>query len=272
MSGIPFDFEVEAHFFKSDDAAQGRQRRVGGLVSTESPDQEGEVVLQDGLDFSYFLKNGWFNDNHSQRMADVLGYPEKVQRFAKGEMLPSGKASPAKSTWVEGYLLDDPEADKIWEKGLALQKTNRRLGFSVEGKIRRRVGRNNKTIAKAVVKNAAITHCPVNDESKLEILAKSLQVMEATEPDILEKMLGRGVPAQPGAAPVGPQTGMGAGQVITGESLETDDEKKKRKKLKESLSKSEAIAWVRARLPNADHAMAQRIVETTLRLKQAKLR
>lgn len=295
MRKISFDFEVPVTFFEKADAPPGQSRRIGGIITTEHPDRQGEVVLSRALDFSPFLKSGWLNDNHSKQTAEgILGYPEVVKQFKKGETLPSGQVADANGHWMEGYLLENWEpADKIWKLGKALEKTNRRLGYSVEGSIHRRIGPKTvfkksadgktgkwvgNTVAKATVRNVAITNCPVNDNTNLEVLAKSIQALEAAEPDdlearvaMLEKAMTMGPPSV--TAPEGPVTGEGAAAVHAKESLEQDDdeEEKKRKKLRENLDKSlsydEATAWMRSRYSSLSPAQIGKFVELTRALK-----
>ena len=268
MKLLPFDFEIPMTVFEKADAEVGKQRRIGGIASLETKDRQGETLLQRGLNFDDFLINGWFNDNHSRATTGVLGYPEAVQFFTKGQTLPNSKKAEASGHWVEGYLLDTDEADAIWKLGKALEKTKRNLGFSVEGKIHKRIGTNNKTIAQALVRNVAITNCPVNVGAKMEILAKSLQVVEQTEPTLLERALTMGAVPDPGQPSVGPKTGKEAGQVITPESLE-EDEKKTASKAKSNTAKSvvgfltnqEACAWVSARLPSANTKQVERFLQ-----------
>ena len=283
---IPFDFEMPVSFFEKADAEPGKERRIGGIASLETKDRQGETIIQRGLDFSDFLANGWFNDNHSRATDGILGYPEKASFFRKGSTLPNGETAPANGHWVEGYLLSTEKADRIWELGQALQKTKRRLGLSVEGKIERRIGPDYKTIAKALVRNVAVTNCPVHAGARMDVLAKSLSAVEATEPGWFEKMLGMG-PASPGQADasLGPQTGMGAGRVLTGQSLESkgtpprvvesgkkpknkEDEDEDEKKIKKALTEAEASAWVHARLPGATLYQIGRFIEATCVLKR----
>jgi len=166
---IPFKFEIPVEaFWKA--GKKGQERRIGGIISTESRDRQQEVVLQRGLDFSPFLQAGWFNDNHSKETTGIVGYPIKVEKTIY-------KGKPAHR--VEGYLLPDyPRADEIWNLANSLQKTDRRLGFSVEGGVTRRE-HDGRTIAEAVVRNVAITNCPVNIDTGLEVLAKSMMSLEA---------------------------------------------------------------------------------------------
>jgi hypothetical protein len=276
MNELPFDFEVPVTFFEKS-GPEGKQRRIGGIITTDNPDRHSEVILQRGLDFSSFLSSGWFNDNHSRETDGIVGYPEAVQYFSKGEVLPNGQRAKANGHWAEGYLLSTKKAEKIWELGKALQDTGRHLGFSVEGSIQKRTGRLRKTIAKARVRNVAITNCPVNEDSKLDILAKSLRAVEESNPSLLEKALGMGT-ATPGQAPVGPKTGMGAGQVLATESLEQDGQiriinepkpkKDEEEETKKSMTPEQAFAWVRERKPHWGEAVIGRFLEATKLLKK----
>lgn len=269
IDSIPFAFDAEAVTFEKSDASPNRMRRIAGVISTEVKDRQGDTVLQRGLDFSEFLQFGWFNDNHSRETAAVLGYPDTVRQFRKGDILPDGRSASSHCTWAEGYLLNTQKADEIWELGQALRDTPRRLGYSVEGKIESRTGSDRKTIAKAVVREVAITKSPVNTDSRLEVLAKAIIDFE--------KALSVGPVSDPGAAPTGPQTGEGAGQVLTVESLETDEkiakmvltelEEDEKSHINKSFSELDALAWVRARMPNATLAQCGRFVDLTLKLK-----
>lgn len=276
---IPFDFEMQMVVFEKADAPKGKERRIGGIASLEEEDKQQETLLQRGLDFSDFLSNGWFNDNHSKKTAGVVGYPESVEFFRKGAVLPDKSIAPADGHWVEGYLLKGYKpADDIWDLAKSLAETNRRLAFSVEGSVLKRLIKSGKKfVASALVREIAITKCPVLAGSRMEILAKSLQVVEDSDDaddmatickriEAIEKALTMG-DASPGVAPDGPRTGEGAGELLSPESLETDEEKKKKKGLKK-LTKAEALAFVRARLPHATLAQAEQFVALTQALKR----
>ena len=271
---MPFNFEMPLDVFEKANEDAGKRRRVGGLASIETEDRQGETLLQRGLDFSEFLSNGWLNDNHSKKTTDILGYPEMTMFVSKGAILPNGKKAKADGHWIEGYLLDTEKATEVWNLGKALQKTNRRLGLSVEGKILRRAGAENKIVAKAKVRNVAITNCPVNTDATLDMLAKSLQAVSDSEPDDLEKNLTMGTPANPGGSPVGPKTGDGSGQVLAPESLEEEEKitaevqtKKNKEKVKKSLTDDEARVWLKSRLPNATATQIGSVIRMTRRLK-----
>ena len=291
---IPFRVELPISLFEKASADEGKKRRIGGVISSEETDRQGDVLIQKGLDFTDFLTNGWYNDNHSKDTTGILGYPEGVQQFAKGEILPDGDVATADCTWAEGYLLPDWEpADRIWRLGKALQGSGRKLGFSVEGSILRRTGNLRKTVAHAKVRNVAITNCPVNTGTGMALLQKSLQVAESMDPTALDelikaggiderlstietllKTLTMGTPSNPVAGPAGqgPKSGAGAGQVLAQESLDDDEkvktEKQIAKEVEKSLSDADAIAWVRTKVPSMSKADAERFVDVTKTLKR----
>lgn len=140
-------------------------RPIGGWCSTEELDRQDEVVVARGLDFSEFVAFGYFNDNHRQDTASVLGYP-RVARLEKSRW------------WTEGNLLPGyPPADRVWELAKALAKSGapRSLGFSIEGKVLERDGGNR--IVRAKVRNVAITNAPVNTGCTWRILSKAFSTL-----------------------------------------------------------------------------------------------
>jgi hypothetical protein len=194
--------------------------------------------------------------------------------------LPDGSKAKANGTWAEGYLLQGTDrADRIWELGQALKETNRRLGFSVEGSIQKRTGRLRKTVAKAKVRNVAITNCPVNTDSRLDILAKSLDAVSRVEDDQWEKAMTAGdVGSSPRVPADTPTTGEGAARIVSKQSLdhkgrrveyldEEEEKPSKKKSMKKSLSDIEAMEWVLRRHPNMTLDQAARFVTATKSLK-----
>jgi len=243
---LPFHFEFEFETFEKASAGVGRERRIGGIVSTDHMDKQSERLVQDGLDFSPFLKGGFFNDNHSKATGGAVGYPE----LAELRQLPDG----SKGWYVEGYLLKGhPPADDIWNLATSLERSGaaRKLGFSVEGQIIERDPTDPTIVRKAVVREVAVTRCPVNDNTQLNVLAKSLSVGHA--------------------GPGGNSGVAGAAAPLSQESLEAahknprvdeDDEVPKKKK---KLKKSEAILLLMRRNPMLSETSATRIVEFALR-------
>jgi hypothetical protein len=159
--------------------------RIGGIVSTDQLDKQGEEVVQEGLDFRPFLREGWYNDNHGQRTSDVLGYPTDAFYVSQGSQLPNGRIAENNGWWAEGYLLNTTEARKVWEVCDAATAStipgDRKLGFSIEGKVGRRDKTKPTRIMTALVRNVAITHCPVNTGTEVASLAKALMAGSSIE-------------------------------------------------------------------------------------------
>jgi Herelleviridae head maturation protease len=237
-----FHLELPVETFYKAGAKPGQERRIGGFITSEHRDRSHEVVLQRGLDLSEFLQHGWFNDNHSKKTTDVVGFPDFVElRQVAGKP----------GYYVEGYLLTGHKpADEIWDLAQVLQKTNRRLGFSIEGGIQERLGPAGEIIAKAKVREVAITKCPVNTHTGLEILAKSFAAFE--------EQVRRGLMAGSAVSNPGPQPG--SGFALRTESMEREPKKRKRR-----LTRDEALSKVLERWPALSKAAASRFLHLTAR-------
>lgn len=236
MSDTPFKFDIQVECFEKAGVDPSKERRIGGIVSTGDIDRQGEQLIQKGLDFSPFLKGGWFNDNHDHSTEALVGYPDlcELRQLGDGET----------GWYVEGYLLKGHQrADNLWNIAQALQKSDRRLGFSVEGAIEERDSKDPKIVRKASVREVAITRCPVNVNTGLDILAKSLSAGAAV--------------SDPGVSP-------GEGFPLRTESLESGIKGRKKKK-KKRYSKSEAVEKLCALRPNLGTDLAEKIVAYTLK-------
>lgn len=279
---LNFQFFSPLAFFEKASAPEGERRRIAGIISTEKLDKQGEVVVQKGLNFVPFMKEGYFNDNHSKKTADVLGAPDKdgIKKFQKGERLPDGTTAESNCTWAEGHLFDTPDAKRIWDLGMAMKKSGagRRLGFSIEGSILKRSGPSNRVVAEALVRNVAITNCPVGEGTRLETLAKSLEQTEAegdeSDEMVAEKALTMG---DSSGAPsnLGSVTGAGAGRILARQDLEHDGQakinfapkKKKHEDDADGLEKSTALRHIQDRM-GCSAAFAERTYETLTTLKE----
>lgn len=155
------------------DAAEAKTNKapIGGIISTDVVDLQGDQILQSGCDWSYFLKRGWFNYEHKPGAENIVGIPKAV----KPVTLEGGK----QGTRVEGFLLlDRPRASEVYEAAKAIQKSGegRSIGFSVEGQVLKRDPTNPKIVTKARILNVSVTAHPVNPDARLEVLARSLEV------------------------------------------------------------------------------------------------
>lgn len=237
-----FDFDVEVFEKASPD---GKERRIGGIVSTDHLDRQSEILIQEGLNFEPFLKGGWFNDNHDSSTDSVVGYPESAKLVSLGD----GR----KGWYVEGYLLKTDRGNKIWDLATELQRSGsgRKLGFSVEGSIGARDPDDPKKVMRADVREVAITKCPVNTNTALNVLVKSLAAGDANPPV--------------GGTP-------GDGGPLRVQSLEGRKPKRPRAKdskklrpVKKKMTKSEAIEFLCEVRPGLSRAKAEQIVDYAIR-------
>lgn len=152
-----FNFFIPAELEKGSDG----KKWVSGIASTFDEDLQGERIKQDGLDLSYFLKRGFFNDDHAKETGAKVGIPTEAKVTKAG-------------LWVKGFLLETKRAQEIYELAQALAKAggSRTLGYSVEGKVLERDSKNPRVIVKAWIKDIAITASPINPNTFME-LAKS---------------------------------------------------------------------------------------------------
>ncbi len=146
---------------------QDGKRWIQGIASTASRDLQGEVVAQKGIDTSYFLNHGYFNNDHKPGSENKVGEPTECKITKDG-------------LWVKGFIYEGKKAsDDVWEHITSLNKSGsrRKMGFSIEGKV---LQRNGTTIEKCWIQDIAITPAPVNNTTFAEI-AKSLSGMSWTE-------------------------------------------------------------------------------------------
>ena len=164
---MPISFDL----IKADKNDDGRLY-IKGIISTENTDAQGEILKQDGLDFSYFLKRGYINSEHKQGAENILGSPVKVEKCMY-------KGVPAH--YMEGYLFSDmSKVQDIVSVCKAMKKANsdRGLGFSVEGKVEERDKKNPSVITKAKILNVSLVASPANPDSMLELLKSMEAQME----------------------------------------------------------------------------------------------
>ncbi len=145
---------------KADGSDESGKRWIQGIASTDSLDLQGEIVEQGGIDFTYFLKYGYLNNDHKPGFENKVGQPTECRVTSKG-------------LWIKGFLFQKHQvADSIWEllNSIDASGANRKVGFSIQGKVTRRKG---NTISKCWIQDIAVTPAPVNPTTWAEI-AKSL--------------------------------------------------------------------------------------------------
>jgi hypothetical protein len=214
---------------KKDGSDAEGKRWIQGIASTSSRDLQGEIVEQKGIDFSYFTKQGKFNWDHKEGPNNYVGEPTQCKLTKNG-------------LWVKGFLWKNKtRSDEIWEmmNSLATSGSNRKMGFSIQGKVKRRSG---NIIKECWLQDIAITACPVNTSTWAEI-AKSL----SSQTWDLSKSVDEDE-----------EKALSAGNVTVPESLE--GKQKEARDLDKALTYEESVAWIQS-----STGMSQDAAEATTR-------
>jgi len=148
---------------------------IEGIATTEHQDTAGEVILQDGIDWSYCLKNGAFNYDHSNLPGHIVGAPLSVNKIIH-------KGKPATS--IKGVLYAKKQIVKdIVENYKAMKSAGniRQIGFSIEGQVLARDNKNPNIITRSKVLNVSLTHQPCNTEATVALVKSILNNIEKEE-------------------------------------------------------------------------------------------
>ena len=159
---------------KNTDGSNNGEWYVRGYASTPSLDLQGDIIPPEAINIDYFIKSGWINANHSNKTADIIGVPTEGCRID------------SKGMFVEAKLFkDNAKAQEYWElaNNLSKTQTDRRLGFSIEGIIKKRNGNDNRIVEEVIIHNVAITANPANTEATWESFVKSWQTGTETNPE-----------------------------------------------------------------------------------------
>jgi hypothetical protein len=168
---VPVSPLAKAESGATRDGKPAPRRVLEGIASSESKDQQGEVIIQAGIDFRPLLEKGFINWNHSHAPKDQIGQPLEAVVLNQGP-------TDVPALFLRGFLYEDHRgADEAWELLVAMDKARqaghgrRQMGWSVEGGV---VLRDGKTLARSVVRHMALTHEPVNTDTYAKAaLAKS---------------------------------------------------------------------------------------------------
>lgn len=236
-----FDFFMPAGIMKSQDIGEeapelAKKRWIQGIASTEDRDLQDEIVVQNGIDTSYFLKYGYINDDHKPGPEHKVGEPVEARATKAG-------------LWIKAFLYKgggNERSDYWWELMQTLERSDakRKVGFSIQGKVTRRAG---KSILKCWLQDIAITASPVNTKTWAEIVKSLSKSRWCVHPwRSIEKSC-KGCPGRASCSTVEDEekalmAGSPGGRALIPQSLEGSAKVQTYKSLPEFLSKPEAIS------------------------------
>ena len=168
-----FKFVMPADLSKGEDGSW----KVKGLASTQGIDQQGETIIQKGIDLTPIdQKRGILNWDHKKGPENTIG---TLDGYSFGE----------NGLYVEGNLFKNhSRAIAVKQIMDSLGDSDRgRMGLSVEGQILERDPANPKIIKKCKISAVALTMNPVNS-STYAGLVKSMSGIEfdSTEDNVDE--------------------------------------------------------------------------------------
>lgn len=153
---------------------EGETYKIEGIASSEAVDESGEIIRQDGLDWSYCLKTGAFNLDHKNDPKYILGAPTEIYKTS---------IDGVKATGIRGVLYAGKAIVKdVFETAKAMKSSGvRKMGFSIEGRVLERDPRNPRIITKAKVLNVSITGNPCNQTATIEMIKNIMGNMSEEE-------------------------------------------------------------------------------------------
>jgi cell division protein FtsB len=159
-----FNFFVEADIKKGKDEKGDDVVIIDGIASTSSTDDsDGETLYPSGFNLQPFLESGLVNYNHqgSKDSNANIGVPLEAKVINNG-----------KDLYVKCMLWPCPQTEGIVRAYEAFKKYNidRTIGFSIEGKSTYKDPFNKKRILKADISGLAVTFCPKNKNTLMNII------------------------------------------------------------------------------------------------------
>jgi len=169
---LPIDIEKG----KIDKKTGKKVMKISGIASTNDVDTDNEILEPEGFDLSHFMNSGFINYNHNAKSSPkaIVGEPTEGTRIENNKLI------------VEGTLYDDnPLSHEIYNLAETLKKSGskRRLGFSIEGKPLMKDPINPKRITKAIISGVAITPCPKNHNTVMDIVKGDYEKLYVSEYD-----------------------------------------------------------------------------------------
>ncbi len=180
-------------FIKSGTPKKNEPIKIGGIISTEDVDADGETVLTKGLDLSYFSGGfGKIKYEHDSEIShephNIIGFPTKIIKGAnkiefEGDLVsfdpeqPDSKLSPQQRLAKSAYGL----LKSVEEHNRRYPKSPQKVGYSIEGEYLDR-SKSTGLVKKARVTNVVLTTKPKNMKT-VAMLVKSMGVGYGTSPE-----------------------------------------------------------------------------------------
>ena len=212
---------------------------VSGICSTNDEDSDGENLEPIGFNTEPLLKSGFINWNHQAKKdpSAIIGEPIEAKVVDGNKLF-------IKAVLYNNSKLAKSVYDKINE--LKDADSTRKIGWSIEGIPTLRDKVNPKRILKANITGVAITHCPKNAHTAIQIVKGEYDEEEEEQFDE-EDILGKAMEAEPDLTHESVEGfPKKKNKLKTDEDVENNEERNKNK----LFSKSEVLSKFMKNLPN----------------------
>lgn len=157
-----FNFFIPAEIVKGT-AEDADEMLIEGDASDDGKDYDGEFLNPAGFDFAPLLETGVINWNHRAKEDPDAIIGEPISAFI----------TPENKFHIKGKLYKgDAKAKSVYDKigVLKKNKSTRQIGWSIEGIATDRDPLNPKRVRKAMITGVALTHCPKNSNTFVNIV------------------------------------------------------------------------------------------------------
>lgn len=169
---VPLDLEKSV----STESDTNEYSVVSGWASTPSVDLQNDIVNPKGIDIEYFKSQGYINYEHERDK--VVGIPTD-----------NCYVDVNKGLFIEAKLWkNDDNVIKMLDLAEKLEKSGsgRRLGFSIEGAVKKRNTNDSRVIEEVMITGVALVKNPANPEATWESFVKSFLTGHGTTPETQE--------------------------------------------------------------------------------------
>lgn len=144
---------------------KGGKWLVRGYASKGNEDLQHDIIPPEAINADYFSTDGYLNYEHIKGPEAIIGVPTENTHVDE------------KGLYVEGELIKSNKyAQQFFDLAMSLKKSGikRKLGFSIEGVIKKRDDADPRIIRDVVITNVALTTHPANQEARFDAVIKSL--------------------------------------------------------------------------------------------------
>lgn len=161
VSQVPFRIDTFKSLATEKETKEGViNYQIGGCISTEQLDKQGEEIIQKGIDFATYAPYRRLKWEHDNSPKANIGFAEKIE-LRKGGVTYMNARIFAQPGTPQYKVAQEAVGDiqNILAYNSMYPKNKKDLGFSVEGG---KLAKSGTKVTKSIVTNVVLTTCPIN--------------------------------------------------------------------------------------------------------------